>query len=474
MDSVQKIKVLLKEIVGEKHILVGNDMSSYCIDWTKKYLSNPIAVVRPASTNEVSDILSACYKNGISMVPISGNTGLSGGTYAEGSVMISLERLNQIRSIKRESNIAIVEAGVILSKLHTKAGDFNLVFPLTFGAKASAMIGGILSTNAGGSNVLRYGSTRTLCLGLEVVLPDGRIMNIMSELHKDNTGYDLKGLIIGAEGTLGIITAIVLKLSPKPISYATAMLATNSLETALKVLNTLQKKTGGCVEAFEYMPKNYIDTHLSKIPNARQPFDTSYDVNIMLEVGTTSPDEGLLLSNGKSLLVEKLEGILSELLKTGDLIDVVIAQSESQRIEMWERREASAEITITNEPLIIADVAVPLEKVSVFINKMNKNIQKIDPGSRELTVAHLGDGNIHYAIYPTKFDEVLFDTLTDRLEEVTQELGGSFSAEHGIGLSKKKSMARRKDSVALEVMRSIKIGLDPKNLMNPGKVLPDS
>ena len=473
MGSTQKIKGLLRGIVGEKHILIGDLMSSYCTDWTKKYSSNPIAVVRPASTKEVSNILSVCYKHNISMVPIAGNTGLSGGTHAEGSVMISLERLNQIRSIKKESHVAIVEAGVILSKLHIAAGDFNLVFPLTFGAKGSAMIGGILSTNAGGSNVLRYGSTRTLCLGLEVVLPDGRIMNLMNELHKDNTGYDLKDLIIGAEGTLGIITAVVLKLSPKPIAYATAMLAMNSLETALKVLNTLQKNSGGCVEAFEYMPKNYIDTYLSKVPNARQPFDTLYDINIMLEIGTTTSDEGLLLTNGKSLLVEKLEEILSELLKTGDLLDVVIAQSESQRNEMWERREASAEITITNDPLIITDVAVPLEKVSIFINRMNKIIQQIDPGSRELTVAHLGDGNIHYAIYPTKFDEVLFDRLTNRLEEVTHELGGSFSAEHGIGLSKKKSMARRKDPVALEVMHSIKIALDPKNLMNPGKVLPD-
>tara|TARA_B110000008_G_scaffold195772_1_gene194351 strand:- start:165 stop:1589 length:1425 start_codon:yes stop_codon:yes gene_type:complete len=474
MGSTQKIKVLLRGIVGEKHILVGDLMSSYCSDWTKKYFSNPIAVVRPASTKEVSNILSVCYKYNISMVPISGNTGLAGGTHAEGSVMISLERLNQIRSIKKESHIAIVEAGVILSKLHIAAGDFNLVFPLTFGAKGSAMIGGILSTNAGGSNVLRYGSTRTLCMGLEVVLPDGRILNLMSELHKDNTGYDLKDLIIGAEGTLGIITAAVLKLSPKPVAYTTAMIATSSLDNALKVLNILQEETGGGVEAFEYMPKNYIETYLTKVSNSRPPFDKFYDVNIMLEIGSTIISDSISSITGESILTKKVEEILSQLLTSGELLDAVIAQSESQRIEMWERREASAEITITNEPLIITDVAVPLEKISIFIKKMDKIIQQIDPGSRELTVAHLGDGNIHYAIYPTKFDEVLFDKLTNRLEEVTQELGGSFSAEHGIGLSKKKSMARRKDPVALEVIRSIKVSLDPKNLMNPGKVLPDS
>ena len=330
-----------------------------------------------------------------------------------------------------------------------------------------------MSTNAGGSNVLKYGNTRTLCMGLEVVLPDGRVLDLMSELHKDNTGYDLKDLIIGAEGTLGIITAAVLKLSPKPVAYTTAMIATSSLDNALKVLNILQEETGGGVEAFEYMPKNYIETHLKKIPNSRPPFDKLYDVNIMLEIGSTIAGDSISPVTGKSVLTESIEEILSQLLTSGELLDAVIAQSESQRIEMWERREASAEITITNEPMIITDVAVPLEKISIFIEKMDIIIQQIDPGSRELTVAHLGDGNIHYAIYPTKFDEILFDKLTNRLEEVTQELGGSFSAEHGIGLSKKKSMARRKDPVALEVMRSIKMALDPKNLMNPGKVLPD-
>jgi FAD/FMN-containing dehydrogenase len=387
--------------------------------------------------------------------------------------MLSLERLNKIQKIKPQSRIAIVGAGVILSNLHSAVEEFDLVFPLTFGAKGSSMIGGVLSTNAGGSNVLKYGNTRTLCMGLEVVLPDGRILDLMSELHKDNTGYDLKDLIIGAEGTLGIITAAVLKLSPRPVAYTTAMIATSSLDKALKVLNLLQEETGGGVEAFEYMPKNYIETHLTKVPNSRPPFDKLYDVNIMLEIGSTIAGDSISPVTGKSVLTESIEEILSQLLTSGELLDAVIAQSESQRIEMWERREASAEITITNEPLIITDIAVPLEKISIFIEKMDVIIQQIDPGSRELTVAHLGDGNIHYAIYPTKFDEILFDKLTNHLEGLTQELGGSFSAEHGIGLSKKKSMARRKDPVALEVMRSIKIALDPKNLMNPGKVLPD-
>ncbi|MGB0635726.1 MAG: FAD-binding oxidoreductase [Paracoccaceae bacterium] len=467
------VKFILRDIVGKENILLGKDCTSYKRDWTGKYISTPLAVVKPSSTLEVSKVLKVCYENGVAIVPISGNTGLSGGTSANNSIMLSLERLNKIHKIKIHSRTAIVDAGVKLSDLHSAVEELDLIFPLTFGAKGSAMIGGVLSTNAGGSNVLKYGNTRTLCMGLEVVLPDGRILDLMSELHKDNTGYDLKDLVIGAEGTLGIITAAVLKLSPKPVAYTTAMIATSSLNNALKVLNILQESTGGAVEAFEYMPKNYIETHLKKVPNSRPPFDKLYDLNIMLEIGSTIAGDSISPVTGKSVLTESIEEILSQLLISGELLDAVIAQSESQRIEMWERREASAEITITNEPLIITDVAVPLEKISIFIEKMDVIIQQIDPGSRELTVAHLGDGNIHYAIYPTKFDEILFDKLTNRLEEVTQELGGSFSAEHGIGLSKKKSMARRKDPVALEVMRSIKIALDPKNLMNPGKVLPD-
>ena len=468
------IALMLTDIVGKENILLDTECGSYNKDWTGKYISTPLAVVKPASTLEVSQVVRACYKNNVAIVPVSGNTGLSGGTSANNAVMLSLERLNKIQKIKPQSRIAVVDAGVILSNLHNAVEEFSLVFPLTFGAKSSSMIGGVLSTNAGVSNVLKYGNTRTLCMGLEVLLPDGRVLDLMSELHKDNTGYDLKNLIIGAEGTLGIITAAVLKLSPKPVAYTTAMIATSSLDNALKVLNILQEKTGGGVEAFEYMPKNYIETHLKKIPNSRPPFDKLYDFNIMLEIGSTIAGDSISSVTGESMLTKRIEEILSQLLESDELLDAVIAQSESQRTEMWERREASAEITITPEPLIITDVAVPLERISIFIKRMNIILQQIDPGSRELTVAHLGDGNIHYAIYPTKFDDVLFDKLTNHLEQVIQELGGSFSAEHGIGLSKKKSMARRKDPVALEVMRSIKIGLDPKNLMNPGKVLPES
>ena len=468
-----RIIKVLEKIVGKENTLTGVDARKYSSDWTGQYKFTPIAVVQPASTKEISKVVKACYSANIPMVPVGGNTGLAGGTYAQESVMISLERLSKIREIRSESQIAIVEAGVILANLHEAVEKFDLVFPLTFGAKGSAMLGGILSTNAGGSNVVRYGNTRALCMGLEAVLPDGRIINLMSELHKDNTGYDLKDLIIGAEGTLGLITAAVLKLKPKPTAYATAMVAVPTLTEALTLLNQLQKKTGGCVEAFEYMTKSYIETHLQKIPKSRSPFKKMHDVNIMLEIGTTIPDQGQVQSDGSTPLERTLEEILSGLIKTGEVLDAVIAQSISQRMEMWERREASAEITVTDGPIILTDVAVPLDKVSSFLNNIEIEIQKIDPGSKSLTVAHLGDGNLHYAIYPTKYDRELFDLLNCAVEEVTQALSGSFSAEHGVGLSKKNSMLRRKNPVALEVMNAIKNALDPKNLMNPGKVLPD-
>lgn len=468
-----KIIPIIKDIVGKENMIFAKKGDFYSRDWTGQYQSSPLVVVKPSSTLEVSKVVKACHQHKVPIVPISGNTGLSGGTSANNSVVISLERLNKIKDIKISSRIAVVQAGVILSDLHKALEDLPLVFPLTFGAKGSTMIGGCLSTNAGGSNVLKYGNTRTLCMGLEVVLPNGNVMSLMNELHKDNTGYDLKNLIIGAEGTLGIITAAVLKLCPKPISYATAMLAPKTLDIALKVLNLLQERTGQCVEAFEYMPRKYIETHLEKVSNSRAPFDKSYDINVMVEVGTTIPSQGALLDSGKNKLVQNLEETLFELLESGDLLDAVIAKSEAERSEMWERREASAEITITNEPLIITDIAVPLDKISLFLKKMDKDIIRIDKNAKNLTVAHLGDGNIHYAIYPSKKDVGLFDRLNNKLEETVQEFGGSFSAEHGIGLSKKTSMKRRKDSDALQVMRLIKGSLDPENIMNPGKVLPE-
>ncbi|MEL7114736.1 MAG: FAD-binding oxidoreductase, partial [Pseudomonadota bacterium] len=229
----------IKKIVGAGNVLTGAEAAPYGEDWTKRYVSTPLAVARPGSTDEVSRLMALAHETGTAVVPASGRTGLAGGTYAEGALLISMERMNKIREIRADARLAILEAGVVLANLHAAAEAEDLVFPLTFGAKGSAMIGGALSTNAGGSNVVRYGSTRGLCLGLEVVLADGRVMDLMSELHKDNSGYDLKDLFIGGEGTLGLITGAVVRLFPKPSAYATAMVATADLEGALTLLNAL-------------------------------------------------------------------------------------------------------------------------------------------------------------------------------------------------------------------------------------------
>ena len=461
------------KIVGAKNILTGDDAARLGKDWMGKYVAQPRAVLRPASTAEVSAIMKLANKTKTPIVPIGGNTGLVGGTYAPDAVMLSLERMNKIREIRPAARIAVVEAGVILSSLHDAANEHDLVFPLYFGARGSAMIGGNLSTNAGGSNVVRYGNTRALCLGLEVVLPDGQIMNLMSELHKDNSGYDLKNLFIGAEGTLGVITAAVMKLVPKPRAYATAMVAAASLPAALTLLNRLQSASGGMVEAFEYMPRTYLDRMKIALPEMTPPLGYDQDTTILVELATTAVRDATPMEDGSVPVVNLLESTLADLIEEGLATDAVVARNDSQRAEMWKMRESAAEITMGRMPMIDTDVAVPVDMVATFLDRVLERLQTIDPGADTITVSHLGDGNLHFSVWPTSDDGALEDQIREMIEDVTQELAGSFSAEHGIGLSKLNSMTRRKDQVALGVMRSIKQTLDPNGIMNPGKVLPN-
>ena len=462
----------LAEIVGTANVLHGEDMQGYARDWMGKYTGQPLAVVRPADTNQVSDVMRLASETKTPVVPISGNTGLVGGTHTDGGILLSLERLNTIREIRPEARIAIVEAGVIIANLHDAVDEHGLIFPLLFGARGSAMIGGALSTNAGGSNVLRYGNTRALCLGLEVVLPSGEVMNLMSELHKDNAGYDLRDLFIGAEGTLGVITAAVLKLFPKPAAYATAMVAVPNLTEALTLLNRLQMASGGAVEAFEYMPGNYVEMYQASHPETRPPFDTPHDVNILIELGATAPRDVTPDENGEIPLTALLEQVLGDMMEQGLVLDAVVAQNEAQRGAMWARREAAAEVMLSQTPRIDSDICVALDKVAPFLDQMDTHLKRLDKSARSISVAHLGDGNIHYSVLPSSDSLELADWITETIEDVVQGLGGSFSAEHGVGLSKKPSMARRKDKAALGAMRQIKAALDPLGIMNPGKVLP--
>jgi FAD/FMN-containing dehydrogenase len=305
-----------------------------------------------------------------------------------------------------------------------------------------------------------------------VVLADGRVLNLMSELHKDNSGYDLKSLFIGAEGTLGIITAAVMKLVPKARAHATATLGARSLPDALTLLNRLQESTGGLVEAFEFMPRSYMDRLSVVRPDLGQPFGAVHDVTILVELGSTSARDCVPGPDGSLPLVTLLEDTLAAMMEDGVVLDAVFATTEAQRRTMWARREAAAELTQGWLPSIDTDVAVPLTAVDAFMRQALARLRDIDPDAQTLTVAHLGDGNLHFTIFPTDDDPALGDAILTAVEDVVQDLGGSFSAEHGVGLSKRASMARRKDPVALDVMRSLKALLDPGNLLNPGKILP--
>ena len=459
--------------IGAKYVVTGQGAEAWSRDWTNSYHWQPLAIVRPANTAQVQDIARACFAAHVAMVPVGGNTGLTGATKAQGAVMISLDRMNAIREIKPNAKVITVESGAVLDSIHQAVDAYDLVFPLLFGARGSAMIGGNLSTNAGGSNVLRYGNTRDLCLGIEVVLADGRLMNLMSELRKDNTGLNLKHMFIGAEGTLGIITAAVLRLHRKPLAYVTAMVGLKTLQESLPLLNRLQDETGGGVEAFEFMPRRYIERHLAKKEGSIEPFEDAHEVNILVEIATTRTSDLEHDGTGTPKIQTILETALMDMIEAGSAQDAVIARNETQRRVMWERRESAAEITVGIPGSIDADVAVPLDDVPTFLQQVSDRVQKIDPAGQEFYISHLGDGNLHYTFYPSDTSGVFKEPITEAIEDVVLALNGSFSAEHGIGLSKRNSMARRKDPVALELMREIKSAFDPRNLMNPGKVYPD-
>ncbi|EAR50816.1 probable oxidoreductase [Oceanicola granulosus HTCC2516] len=459
-------------IVGPANVLTGDAAAPWARDWTGNYEGLPAAVVRPASTAEVSQVLAAANAAEVPVVPVSGNTGLNGGAFARDAVVVSLDRMRAIREVRASERVAVVEAGVILSELHDAAEAEGLIFPMTFGARGSARIGGILSTNAGGSNVLRYGNTRQLVLGIEAVLADGRVLDLMTALHKDNTGPALGQLMIGAEGMLGVITGAVLKLAPQPRAYATAMVAVRDLDTALTLLNRLQDASGGAVEAFEYMPANYIARHLEVIAGARPPFDAAHETNILVELGATAARDATPGPDGTVPLAALLEETLAAAFEEGLVADAVVAQTEAQRREMWARRESAAEITFHRRPFVDTDIAVPLHAVQAFLDGIRARLAALDPDADDFVVAHLGDGNIHYTVYPGRDDPALMRAIREAIDDTAVGLGGTFSAEHGIGLSKLGAMARHKNPVALDALRAIKAALDPNDILNRGKTIP--
>lgn len=466
-----------KHITGAAHVLTDpSDLTAYGSDWTQNYSAQPTAIARPKTTDEVALLIQLCAKTSVAVIPQGGRTGLCGGGVpiaGQPSLIISMERMNQIRSIDSAARTLTLEAGVVLETAQNKALEQGLVFPLTFGAQGSCMIGGALSTNAGGSNVVRYGTTRELCIGIEAVLPDGSIINALTGLRKDNTGYDLKDLLIGAEGTLGIITAAVFKLSPEPLVRATAFLSVSSMAATVKILNQLQDRTGGGVEAFEYMPRAAVDVICKAFPNIRLPLEAPAETGLFIEAASSRKDDAIQGDDGSCRLQDQVLELLGELMEEGLILDAMIAQSEQQRSDLWRMRESILEAITENGPAYHTDISLPIAGIAQFIETMDPALAAW--GFQPLTVGHLGDGNLHYAITPAQgqdWNSLPLEEAKQMLFDLLTKLNGSFSAEHGIGQSKLSVMRALKEETQLAAMRSIKHALDPQNIMNPGKLIP--
>ncbi len=456
------------------------DMAKYVRSWSGSEAGKALCVVRPATTAEVSTAMAAAYAEGIAVVPQSGNTGLAGGSIPDDSgkeIVLSLERMNCIREISTSALTMTVEAGCVLAKLHETVEGQGLFFPLNFGAKGSCMIGGNLATNAGGSNVVRYGNTRELCLGIEVVLPDGRVMDLLSGLRKNNTGYDLRDLFVGSEGTLGIITAATMKLYPLPKARATALVSVESLADALSVLNRVQAESGGAVEAFEIMPNAFLRQAQRHNPNLLQPFRDLPRYGVMIEIAATSDEAATPDADGALPVAATLQRAAEAALEDGLIQDALFAASEAQRLDIWKLREAALEVTNSVKTKIGFDISLPLDRIHGFVDATQKIVDRTVTGAYLNPLGHLGDGNLHLGIWCDPDADVdAFKAKAGEMKNAVLDLlaqsGGSFSAEHGIGSHKLPEMRKYKDAVALDVMRSIKAALDPKGMMNPGRTIP--
>jgi len=473
----------LADVLGAGAVLTDPaDMAKYVRSWSGNETGKALCVVRPANTQEVSTTMAAAYGEGIGVVPQSGNTGLAGGSIPDSSgraIVLSLERMNRLREISAAALTMTVEAGCVLAKLHETVEAQGLFFPLNFGAKGSCMIGGNLATNAGGSNVVRYGNTRELCLGIEVVLPDGRVMDLLSGLRKNNTGYDLRDLFVGSEGTLGIITAATMKLYPLPKARATALVSVVSLADALSVLNRVQAESGGAVEAFEIMPNAFLRQAQRHKPDLLQPFRDPPRYGVMIEIAATSDEAATPDADGAVPVAATLQRACEAALEDGLIQDAIFAGSESQRLDIWKLREAALEVTNSVQTKIGFDISLPLDRIHAFVDETQKIVDRAVTGAYLNPLGHLGDGNLHLGIWcDPDGDAAAFTAKADEMKNAVLDLlaanGGSFSAEHGISSHKLGEMRTYKDAVALDVMRAIKAALDPKNMMNPGRTIPSA
>jgi FAD/FMN-containing dehydrogenase len=457
----------LKSIVGEKYAVTdANDIAPYVTEERNLFHGHSPLILRPGSTAEVSAICKVAAEHRIALVPQGGNTGLVGGqTPHHGEVVISMRRMDKIREVDTASNTMTVEAGVILQNAQLRASQVDRLFPLSLGAEGSCTIGGNLSTNAGGTAALAYGVAREMALGLEVVLADGRILNGLSKLKKDNTGYDLRNLFIGAEGTLGIITAATLKLFPKPRAVETAFVGLKSPADALRLLEISRDEAAGSLTSFELLADIAVEFSVRHGIDVRHPLSGKHPWYALMELSSSRDDARAAL-----------EAILARGMEDGIVDDAVIAANLSQRSAFWKLRDEMSAAQKPEGGSIKHDVSVPVAAVPDFIAEANAAVVKLMPGARPVPFGHLGDGNIHYNVsQPVGGNTADFMARWHEVNAVVfaivLRMGGSISAEHGIGVLKRDELPDVKDKVAIELMRGIKAMLDPLGIMNPGKVL---
>jgi D-lactate dehydrogenase (cytochrome) len=461
----------IREVVGPNGFIdEPQALEPYLVEWRGLFRGAAKAAVRPASTAEVAKVVALCAEARLPIVPQGGNTGLVGGGVPSedgASIVLSLARLNRIRAIDPLNHTITAEAGCILADLQKAASDADRLFPLSLGAEGTCRIGGNLSTNAGGVGVLRYGNTRELTLGLEVVLPDGRVWDGLRGLRKDNTGYDLKQLFIGAEGTLGIITAATLKLFPKPRQLETAFIALRRIEDVMEVFARARAATGDLLTAFELIPRFGLEIAVKHVPGVTDPLAAPYPWYALLEV-SSSQTEGHLR--------DTLEAFLADAIEAGLVSDGALATSGAQAIDLWRIREGVVMGQIPEGGSIKHDVSVPVSRVADFIAEASAAVAQRLPGIRPVAFGHVGDGNIHFNLsQPVGMDTKTYLGLWAEMNGIVHDAvaarGGSISAEHGIGRLKRDELPHYKSALELELMARVKRALDPEGIMNPGKIL---
>ena len=455
-------------IVGEKNAIRGEDMTPFLREQRDHYRGKAAVVLKPASTEEVAKILALADKTKTAIVPQGGNTGLVGGQtpFDKNAIVVSTVRMNQIREVDANANTMTVESGVILQNVQEAAAKVERLFPLSLGAEGSCTIGGNLSTNAGGTQVLAYGNARDLVLGIEVVLAGGKILRGLRKLKKDNTGYDLRHLFMGAEGTLGIITAAVLKLFPAPRAISTAWIGVPSPEAALSLLNLALARAGTSLTSFELMQRIALEFDLRHLPGARDPLSSPHPWYVLAEI----------FGDEEARTRELMESLLADGMEKKLVTDATISESREQRNMLWKLRTGMSDAQKPEGGSIKHDISVPVSSVPAFVKEATAKVEQMIPGGRVVAFGHLGDGNLHYNVsQPIGADKAKFiakwEAVNDAVHAIVAKYDGSISAEHGIGLLKRDLLAKAKDPVALGVMQSIKKTLDPNGILNPGKVL---